>query len=86
MASATVFAATCHLHIMISNRARQLLSALLLTVPLNSIHSLHPCMLVHNTFREYMLTIPRMKCTKNLKNKRKKEKENLTCLFPPLST
>lgn len=68
MASATVFAATCHLHIIISNRGRQL--CLPCCLQYLFIAFIHTCMLVHNTFREYMLKTPHMKCTMNLKKPR----------------
>lgn len=68
MAFATMFAATCHLHIIISNRVRQL--CLPCCLQYLFIAFIHACMLVHNTFREYMLTAPHMKCTKNFKKPR----------------
>lgn len=75
MASATVFAATYHLHIIILNRVRQLCLPCCLRYLL--IAFIHACMLVPNTFREYMLTALHMKCTKNFK--KKKKTQNLTC-------
>lgn len=67
MASATVFAATRHLHILISNRVWQLCLPCCLQYLFTAF--IHSCLIVHipsahmNT--EYMSITPHMKCTKN---------------------
>lgn len=56
MASATVFAATCHLHIIISNGVGQHCLPCCLQYLFKAF--IYTCMSVHDTFIEYMSTTP----------------------------